>query len=166
MAGFIKIYRDALDSDLLYKPALLQVWMYLNKQARYVRTVQDGIEILPGQLLLTAAEVAQACRLQEDNVRYAFSCLEKRKLIRRENIRNRYSLITLLDPSEKQTKNTERSAPQPARVAPQPPKPTPPPKPQYDRNGLANTASYDLEAAEKRARESVPTLTKRKRTGF
>ncbi len=119
MSGFIRIYRDALDTDLLYKPYLLQVWMYLNMQARYVRTVQDGVEILPGQLLLTAGEIAHACRLKENNVRYALACLEKRRLIRCENIRNRHSLITILNPAEAQTAQAERVSQQPT-VQPQP----------------------------------------------
>ncbi|MBR3955484.1 MAG: hypothetical protein IKJ63_08440 [Clostridia bacterium] len=127
MAGFIKIYRDVLDTVLFSKPVLLQMWLLLSKQARYVKTVQEGIEIQPGQVLISAGELAQRCNLTERRVRYILDCLEEMELISRENIRNRYTLITLTNPDElrcvKQTdlhnptvRATQNAEPQPEKV--------------------------------------------------
>ena len=100
MAGYIKIYRDVLDTVLFQKPVLLQMWLWLNKNARYVKTEQEGIEIFPGQVLVSASELAKSVNLTERRVRYILDCLEEMELIRRENIRNRYTLITLVNPDE------------------------------------------------------------------
>ncbi len=99
MSGFIKVYREQLQSDLFRNPAVLYVWIFLCEQARFKATVQDGIEIHPGQVLISASEIGRNCRLKEGRVRYILGNLEKNGLIRRQNIRNRYSLITVLDPS-------------------------------------------------------------------
>lgn len=109
MKGFIKVHRELLSDGLLQKPVLLQVWMFLSCAAWFRKTVIDGIEILPGQALVTAGEIACACNLQEHKVRYALNCLEKQGLIRRENIRNRYSLITVLDRAEEALPKEEKT---------------------------------------------------------
>ena len=100
MTGFIKVYREQLDTVLLKNPAMMQVWIFLCEQARFRKTEKDGIDLLPGQLLMSAGTIARACGLKEDRARYILLCLEKQGLIRRQNIRNRYSLITVLEPSE------------------------------------------------------------------
>lgn len=127
MAGYIKIYRDILNTGLLYKPAMLQVWIYLNDRAQYTRTVKDGIELLPGQLLVSASEIARTCHVNADRVQYVLKCFEEQGIISRENIRNRYTLITLTNPDElrcvKQTdlhnptvRATQNAEPQPEKV--------------------------------------------------
>lgn len=100
MAGYIKIYRDILDSVLFRKPVLMQIWLLLAKEARYVKTVQDGIEVQPGQVLITISELAKCSKQPERRVRYVLDCLEEMELISCANIRNRYTLITLSNPDE------------------------------------------------------------------
>lgn len=109
MKGFIKVYREPLFAGLLQQPAMLQVWLFLSCEVWFRKTVIDGIEILPGQALVTMGEIAQACNLQERKVRYALDCLEKKGLIHRENIRNRHSLITVLDPTENRTVQAQKT---------------------------------------------------------
>ncbi len=175
MAGFIKLYRDQLNNTVFKNAFLLQIWIYLCKQAKYQKTIQDGMELLPGQLLVSVKDIAKECGQTEDKVKYYLQCLEKQGLIRRENIRFRCTLITVLTPDEQSAAPPVLpSAPvakpadivRPAvSVQPSPPQKKPPaPPPKYDKNGLTDTVSYDLEAAERRARESVPTLKKRRRT--
>lgn len=103
MTGFIKVYRDVLQCELLNNPIILKVWIFLCEQVRFRQTVQNGLEILPGQVLLSAGDIARGCNLPERKVRYILDCLSKQRLIRRENIRNRYSLITILDPTQQPT---------------------------------------------------------------
>ncbi len=124
MAGFIKIYRDVLDSVLFTKPILLQMWLLLNKLARFTETEQDGIELHPGQVLTSNPALAQRCNLTERRVRYILDCLEDMQLITRENIRNRYTRITLTNPDELQCdKQTELPPPREVQEekAPAPP---------------------------------------------
>ena len=101
MSGFFKVYREQVNYNAMLKnPADLQVWIYLCENARYVRTEQDGIELLPGQLLTSAGEIARTCSLSENQVRKVLDRLAKKGLLSRENIRYRYSLITLLEPDK------------------------------------------------------------------
>ncbi len=104
MAGYIKMNRDALESVLYCRPVVLQTWLFLCVQARYVKTVQDGIEILPGQLLTSVSSVAKSLKQTDHKIRCALETLEKMELIARANIRNRYSLITVISPDELQGK--------------------------------------------------------------
>lgn len=141
MSGFIKIYRELLHSDLLRNPDMMLVLIFLCKQARYKKTIQDGIEILPGQVLISAGEIARVCSLNKNRVNYILRCLEKDGLIRRENIRNRYSLITVTEPQAQQEKvpSVPVQPPQrPVTVRPQTPAPTAPAAP-------AQPASADVQ---------------------
>ncbi|MBR2413915.1 MAG: hypothetical protein IKB13_05395 [Clostridia bacterium] len=128
MAGFIKIYRDVLDSVLFTKPILLQMWLLLNKLARFTETEQDGIEIHPGQVLTSNPALAQRCNLTERRVRYILDCLEDMQLITRENIRNRYTMITLTNPDE--IKCVTQTELPPPREEQEEKAPAPPPKEQ------------------------------------
>lgn len=127
MTGYFRIYRETLHCKALQDRDALQVWLFLCEQVRFKKTIKDGIEILPGQALLSAGTVARACGLQERKVRYILTCLEKDGLIRRENIRNRYSLITVTEPQAQQEKvpSVPVQPPQrPVTVRPQTPAPT------------------------------------------
>ena len=141
MTGYIKVYREALHSGALKNPAAMQVWIFLNENARFRKTEQDAIEILPGQLLISVAAIARACSLPPHRVRYILTCLEKDGLIRRENIRNRYSLITVTEPQAQQEKvpSVPVQPPQrPVTVRPPTPAPTAPAVP-------AQPASADVQ---------------------
>ena len=153
MAGFIKIYRDVLDSVLFTKPILLQMWLLLNKLARFTKTEQDGIEILPGQVLTSAAELSQRCNLPERRVRYILDCLEKMELITRENVRNRYTIITLTNPDElKCIKQTE--LPPPTEVTAEMPPEQPKTEPKICSGLFANVylTNDEIQQLQKRSR--------------
>ena len=176
MAGYFKVYREQVNDALLQNPVMLQVWIFLCRQARYQPTVQDGIELQPGQLLISEKEIAQVCNQTPDKVKYILRCLIQQNLIRRDNIRYRCSLITILtpdEPSEPQTEPAFTPAPKPTVTTP----PAPPvkyparkqngPSPAVLKQDLPDTpASYDLERAEYLARTTVPKVKKRKRTGM
>ena len=100
MTGYIKLYREQLQTEILKNPQVLLVWVFLNEQVRFRQAVQNGIEVLPGQVLLTAVYIAQKCNLTVRQVRYCLKRFEQEGLIRMQNIRNRYTLITVLTPNE------------------------------------------------------------------
>ena len=100
MTGYIKLYREQLQAEILKNPQVLLVWVFLNEQVRFRQAVQNGIEVLPGQVLLTAVYIAQKCNLTVRQVRYCLKRFEQEGLIRMQNIRNRYTLITVLTPNE------------------------------------------------------------------
>ena len=100
MTGYIKIYREQLQAEILKNPQVLLVWFWLCTQARFRATEQDGIAVQSGQLLTTENAVAEACAMEKNRVHYVLCSLEKEGLIRRDAIRNRYTLITVLTPNE------------------------------------------------------------------
>lgn len=103
MSGFFRIYRAHMRPEVFTNPAMLQVWIYLSMHARFKATVEDGIEILPGQVLLSAGEIASECHMTQDSVRHYLLRFEKLGMINRQSIRNRYTLITILEPDEEST---------------------------------------------------------------
>ena len=125
MEGFFRIYREQFQ-DLRKNREVLQVWTFLCEQARFRQTTKDDIEILPGQVLLSGRDIAKECDLDVNRVQYILRSLEKKGLILRENVRNRYSLITILEPSQSQPKQTRKETRTPAKEERQ----APPPQPQ------------------------------------
>lgn len=111
--SFFKIYRQPFYA-LMKNPLTLQVWVFLCAQARYMETETDGILIRPGQLLTTGNEIATECNMPLNKVQTVLRYLETEGFIRRENIRFRYTLITVLEPGEQQeAKKADRPAPMP-----------------------------------------------------
>lgn len=111
MSGFFKVYRDAIQSDLLQQRDVLQVWIWLCKHARFKPCVQNNIELQPGQLLVSGQTIARDCLLDTNRVQYILRCLEKNGFISRQNIRNRCSLITVRDPAEQQDHEADITTP-------------------------------------------------------
>ncbi len=108
MKSYFRIYRESLHCELMKDREILQVWIHLCDLARFKKTVIDGMEILPGQLLTSAGAIAQECDLNRNRVLYILRCLEKNGFIRWENIRNSCSLITVLEPTEKQVTQVKK----------------------------------------------------------
>ena len=121
MTGYIKLYREQLQTEILKNPQVLLVWVFLNEQVRFRQAVQNGIEVLPGQVLLTAVYIAQKCNLTVRQVRYCLKRFEQEGLIRMQNIRNRYTLITVLTPNEGEAVQGSAAATEPfAKPEPMP----------------------------------------------
>ncbi len=108
--SFFKIYRQPFYA-LMKNPLTLQVWVFLCAQARFTQAEVDGIEIQPGQLLTTANAIATECCMEQGKVQSILRYLAAEGFIRRENIRNRYTLITVLEPGEQQEAKKEKTAP-------------------------------------------------------
>ena len=102
MNGFIKIYRDQLHMEALQGHSALFLWIFLNDQIRFRQAIQDGVDVQPGQVLITADQIAQHCDLTIRQVRYLLDRFVQEGLIRMQNIRNRHTLITVLSPEETQ----------------------------------------------------------------
>lgn len=100
MKGFFKVYRDTLQYDILNDPDALSVWIFLSGQVRFKPCIHNGIEIQAGQILTSGGILASKCGIDRNRVQYILRCFEKEGLIRRENIRNRYSLITVIPHEE------------------------------------------------------------------
>ena len=108
--SFFKIYRQPFYA-LMKNPFALQVWVFLCAQARFTQAEVDGIEIQPGQLLTTANAIATECCMEQGKVQSILRYLAAEGFIRRENIRNRYTLISVLEPGEQQEAKKEKTAP-------------------------------------------------------
>ena len=118
MTGYIKVYRERLEVIFAKDPTMVTVWMLLCMQVRFRETVTDGIPLLPGQVLTSCSAIANACNIDKNRAHYILRWLESAGMIHRENIRNRYSLITVIDPDEKSSKPS--SSAQKSTAAPQP----------------------------------------------
>ena len=157
MTGYIKLYREQLQTEILKNPQVLLVWVFLNEQVRFRQAVQNGIEVLPGQVLLTAVYIAQKCNLTVRQVRYCLKRFEQEGLIRMQNIRNRYTLITVLTPNEGEAVQGSAAASEP--IAEPEPMPTAAIEPTKSTPSEATIGVSEPTAAEPvpTAAEPVPT---------
>lgn len=77
--GWIKLHRSLLSSDIMCRPKVLPVWIYILLSAAHVKShvgVRDGsIEIEPGQVFISMPELAQNTKLSKQNIRTSLKCL-------------------------------------------------------------------------------------------
>ena len=110
MTGYIKIPRDVINFLMSRDSVYMHVWIHLSARARYTKTIQDDIELQPGQLLASAPEIAGWCKLSVRQVRYILEKLEEMQFLTYENIRNRHMLITIKTPEDLQN-NSQTNPP-------------------------------------------------------
>lgn len=126
------------------RPTYLAVAGALLYNARFTATVEKGVSLAPGQMLITYSEIADTCGITLSQVRSALDCFVRDGGITVQGQGRRGVLITLLEPfrAEYEKKSNYKKAS--AR--------------DYTRD---LNASYDILRAEQRARQQVPKLRKR-----
>ena len=126
------------------RPSYLAVAGVLLYYARFTSTVENGVQLAPGQLLIKYSDISDMCGITLSQVRSALDCFVRDGGITVQSMGRKGMLITLLEPfrAEYERKSNYR-------------------KPQHCDCIPAPDASYDLKRAELRARQTVPKLRKR-----
>lgn len=93
--GFVKIPRAVFGKDEIRDPVFTKAYVTLMFAARYAQTEIDGIRVMPGQLLISKSEFAKLLDLPLSRTRSILKRFEDMGGIRTENIKNKYTLITL-----------------------------------------------------------------------
>ena len=97
--GFIQITRESLSKDLLQRPEVLAVYVYLLRECRFFanKALIAGVwrELRPGQLAVTEEKLASELKFKRHTVRAALKLLNKMGLLTREST-TKESVFTLL----------------------------------------------------------------------
>ncbi len=95
-SSFLMIPRNIV-SNINFKNdmRLLKTYIYLFALARYKDTVIDGITVSKYQILMSKPQLARELQLSASELRTVLGKFEKMGGITRENIRNKYTRITL-----------------------------------------------------------------------
>ena len=132
------------------KPEYLAVCEVLLYKARFAASVEGGVRMKPGQLLIRQSEIADICSITVSQVRSALESFRRDGGITMEKHGRKGVLITLLPPfavSGEQKANAAVRKEYKKNINPEP----------------DSDASYDIRRAEERARQQVPKLKKRER---
>lgn len=96
--GFVKVPRAILSRKEFSDPALFYAYFVLMSSVRFVETEIDGIRVGVGQLLISKSQLASLFGMSLSRTRSTLERFEKMGGITRENIKNKYTLITVLKP--------------------------------------------------------------------
>lgn len=94
--GFIKVPRGCVFQDIFKDREVFYFYFMLLYLARYKAGVVDGIFVNEGQVLITKKKLAEYTALPEKDVRALLERFERYGCITKQNIKNKYTLITLL----------------------------------------------------------------------
>ncbi len=94
--GFIKVPRGCVFQDIFKDPSVFYLYFMLLYLARYKAEVIDGVFVAEGQVLVTKKKLAQYVSMNEREVRTTLDRFERYGCITKENVRNQYTLITIL----------------------------------------------------------------------
>lgn len=94
--GFIKVPRGCVFQDIFKDRQVFYFYFMLLYLARYKAGVVDGIYVSEGQVLITKKKLAEYTALPEKDVRALLERFERYGCITKQNIKNKYTLITLL----------------------------------------------------------------------
>lgn len=95
--GFIMLPRTVFDDPHFKDADFVKAYIYIYYLARYKETVIDGVEVGKNQILISKPKLAEILQCTLSQVRTILNKLEGLGGITRENIANRYSLITLTE---------------------------------------------------------------------
>ena len=98
LAGFAKTPRNILYSDYLYDERLLRAWVVITLCMRFKSTVIDSIPLEEGDALFTKDELSELLGVDKRTVRTILGRMSRDGLIKYINIRNSYTLISVIDP--------------------------------------------------------------------
>lgn len=96
--GFVKIPRKLYMTNIFRDGSPLNAYLVIMSEMRYTDTVTNGIKVKKGQLLISQKELAFKMNRSIPKTRYILNRFEELGGIKKENIKNRYTLITVLEP--------------------------------------------------------------------
>ena len=94
MTGWVKIYRELLETPLFSSAERFRFFILLIMLAQHKPQQYYGIEVGRGQLITSIRQLARRCGMTPKKVRCALQSLEFWELIKVEPTR-KYSLITI-----------------------------------------------------------------------
>ena len=94
---FIKLDRNILDSSYFSDADTLRVWITLLILAAHKNTEVNGIELKRGQLLTTSSALCDRLGISLKRLRTILDRLEKDGSVTRESVKNRYTIITIVN---------------------------------------------------------------------
>ncbi len=96
--GFVKVPRAVMFRKEFSDPVLFYAYFALMSNVRFTKNTVDGITVNEGQLLMSKTQLSELFRVPVSRTRSILDRFEKMGGIKRENIKNRYTLITVLAP--------------------------------------------------------------------
>lgn len=115
--GFFIIPRAIEKYEIFSDMDALGFYTMLMRSLRFRETSIDGVEVGVNQLLISKPELARRCNLTVSKVRRMLGAFQDIGGIRCENIRNKYTLITFLDPFIYKTENDKGGKGNPPAVS-------------------------------------------------
>ena len=94
--GFVVIPRRLVTSDFFNDNEKFAILIKLFFEVRFRETNVNGIDIGVNQFICTKADLAERMNINERKLKYILERFQRAGLIKTENIRNKYTLITLL----------------------------------------------------------------------
>ncbi len=94
--GFIKVPRGCVFQDILKEPSVFYLYFILLYFARYKAEYIDGVYVKEGQVLISKTLLAEYSKLNVSQVRRILDRFERYGCIKKENVKNKYTLITIL----------------------------------------------------------------------
>jgi hypothetical protein len=97
MRGFVQVPRELLDNGILATGGsrLWGLYMYLLLCASWRPRIDRGVNLLPDQLVTTAREIAESCRLSPKQARCDLNRLKRMGVIEAHQVANRFTVITV-----------------------------------------------------------------------
>lgn len=96
--GFVKVPRAVTGWKEFSDPALFYAYYALMSNMRFTETVIDGITVGVGQLLVSKTQLSELFGMSVSRTRSTLSRFERMGGIKKQNIKNKYTLITVLKP--------------------------------------------------------------------
>lgn len=96
--GFVKVPRGISGWREFSDPALFYAYFALMSNVRFTETVIEGIPVRVGQLLISKSQLSELFGMSVSRTRSTLERFERMGGIKKQNIRNKYTLITVLKP--------------------------------------------------------------------
>lgn len=94
--GFFKVPRGCMFQQVFSNPDVFYVYVVLLYLARYKAEEIDGVTVREGQVLITVNRLAEITGLGVREIRYILDRFQDFGCITKENVKFRYTLITVL----------------------------------------------------------------------
>lgn len=94
--GWIKLHRAITQWEWIEDPNTLSVWINLLLRANFHVSRFRGIEVKPGQIIISRRKLADYCGISEKSVRTSLTRLKTANQVAIESA-NRFSLITIIN---------------------------------------------------------------------
>ena len=109
--GYVKLWRKTIDSSILYRAELLQLFIYLLLKANYKVSEFENIIIEPGQVVVSRQSIADNLKLNPNKIYRMLKLLSKWRMIELKS-NNRFTIVSICNWDNYQSldfKNEQRS---------------------------------------------------------